>query len=65
MLYFFLTSLTYKITFYLNFSNKRIGVLAIKLGSLPQWTKKGEKFYATVLQVVFKKKKVTNYCFKD
>lgn len=38
--------------FYSNFSNKRIGVLAIKLGSLPQWTKKGEKFYATLLQVV-------------
>jgi len=32
--------------------NKRIGVLAIKLGSLPQWTKKGEKFYATLLQVL-------------
>lgn len=32
--------------------NKRLGVLAIKLGSVPQWTKDGKKFYATMLQVL-------------
>ncbi len=33
-------------------SNKRIGVLAIKLGSMPQWTKSGKKIYTTLLQVL-------------
>ena len=33
-------------------SNKRLGVLAIKIGSIPQWTKNGKKIYATMLQVV-------------
>lgn len=32
--------------------NKRLGVLAIKLGSIPQWSKDGKKFYATMLQVL-------------
>lgn len=32
--------------------NKRLGVVAIKLGSVPQWTKDGHKFYATMLQVL-------------
>ncbi|CAI9722274.1 ribosomal L3, mitochondrial-like [Octopus vulgaris] len=30
----------------------RTGVLALKLGVLPQWTKKGEKIYTTLLQVL-------------
>jgi len=35
-----------------NAANKRLGVLAIKLGSVPQWTKDGKKFHATMLQVL-------------
>ncbi|KAJ8303396.1 hypothetical protein KUTeg_019792 [Tegillarca granosa] len=34
------------------YKTKRCGVLAIKLGTLPQWTKKGTVIYTTVLQVV-------------
>lgn len=32
-------------------STKRTGVIAIKLGMIPQWTKEGEKVMCTVLQV--------------
>ncbi|XP_041376031.1 39S ribosomal protein L3, mitochondrial-like [Gigantopelta aegis] len=31
---------------------KRVGVLAIKIGVLPQWSKDGHKFYTTLLQVL-------------
>lgn len=30
----------------------RCGVLAVKIGVIPQWTKAGEKFYTTLLQVL-------------
>ena len=37
------------------FTNKpepiRTGVLGLKLGTLPQWDKKGHKFYVTLVQV--------------
>jgi large subunit ribosomal protein L3 len=33
-------------------SNKRIGALAIKLGSIPQWTKDGKKIYTTLVQIL-------------
>ena len=29
----------------------RTGVLGLKLGTLPQWDKKGRKFYVTLVQV--------------
>jgi large subunit ribosomal protein L3 len=32
--------------------NKRLGVLAIKLGSIPQWTKDGKKIHTNLLQVL-------------
>ena len=32
-------------------STLRTGVVAIKIGVIPQWTKAGEKFYTTILQV--------------
>ncbi len=31
----------------------RTGVLGLKLGTLPQWNKKGRKFYVTLVQVRF------------
>jgi hypothetical protein len=31
----------------------RTGVLGLKLGTLPQWNKKGRKFYVTLVQVSF------------
>ena len=31
----------------------RSGVLGLKLGTLPQWDKKGRKFYVTLVQVKF------------
>jgi hypothetical protein len=31
----------------------RTGVLGLKLGTLPQWDKKGRKFYVTLVQVRF------------
>lgn len=34
------------------FNTKRTGVIAIKLGMIPQWTKEGEKVMCTVLQVL-------------
>ena len=37
--------------FLLLFSTRRCGVVTIKLGVLPQWTKDGHKFYTTLLQV--------------
>lgn len=33
-------------------STKRTGVLAIKIGVQPQWTKEGKKFHTTLLQVL-------------
>ncbi|XP_064611206.1 large ribosomal subunit protein uL3m-like [Liolophura sinensis] len=33
-------------------STRRTGVLALKIGVLPQWTKEGHKFYTTLLQVL-------------
>ena len=35
------------------YRNTRLGVLAIKLGSIPQWTKSDNKVYTTLLQVRF------------
>ena len=35
-----------------NSVNKRIGLIGIKLGSVPQWTKDGRKIYTTLLQVL-------------
>jgi len=32
-------------------STRRTGVLALKLGVVPQWTKTGQKFYTTMFQV--------------
>lgn len=32
--------------------NKRIGLIAVKLGSIPQWTNDGKKVYLTMLQVL-------------
>ena len=29
----------------------RTGVLGLKLGTLPQWNKRGQKFYVTLVQV--------------
>ncbi len=34
----------------------RTGVLGLKLGTLPQWNKKGRKFYVTLVQVRFHSK---------
>jgi large subunit ribosomal protein L3 len=34
------------------YRNKRGGLLAIKLGSFPQWTKDGKKIHTTLLQVL-------------
>ncbi|XP_074645135.1 large ribosomal subunit protein uL3m-like [Tubulanus polymorphus] len=31
---------------------KRTGVIAVKIGIIPQWTKSGRKFYCTLLQVI-------------
>ena len=42
------------------FRNKRVGVLAIKLGSIPQWTIDGKKIYLTMLQVDFMFIKINN-----
>ena len=33
------------------FRTKRVGVLAMKLGVIPQWTKDGENVLTTMLQV--------------
>jgi hypothetical protein len=33
------------------YRNKRTGLIAIKLGSYPQWLKDGKKIYTTLLQV--------------
>lgn len=35
-----------------NSVNKRLGLLGIKLGSLPQWTKDGKKIHTTLIQVL-------------
>jgi len=32
-------------------STRRTGVLAMKIGVVPQWTKTGRKFYTTMFQV--------------
>ena len=37
--------------YYKFYSTKRTGVIAIKLGLIPQWTKEGKKALCTVLQV--------------
>jgi hypothetical protein len=37
--------------FLLIYSTRRTGVLAIKLGMIPQWDKEGKKVICTVLQV--------------
>lgn len=41
----------------------RSGLLGIKLGTLPQWNKKGRKFYVTLVQVRFYLKKKTMIIF--
>ena len=33
------------------FRTRRTGVLGVKIGVIPQWTKEGHKFFVTVLQV--------------
>ncbi|CAF0850676.1 unnamed protein product, partial [Brachionus calyciflorus] len=35
-----------------NSVNKRLGLIGVKLGSLPQWTKEGKKIYTTLIQVL-------------
>ena len=32
--------------------NKRLGLIGVKLGSIPQWTIDGHKFYTTLIQVL-------------
>ena len=32
--------------------NKRLGLIGVKLGSLPQWTKDGKKIHTTLIQVL-------------
>ncbi len=32
--------------------NKRLGLIGIKLGSLPQWNKNGEKVYTSLVQIL-------------
>ena len=39
--------------YFLCYSTKRAGVLGIKLGVIPQWTKDGTKVFTTLVQVRF------------
>ena len=50
-------------SFFFFFSTRRCGVVTVKLGVIPQWTKEGQKFYTTLLQVhkVFNR----DYDYKD
>ncbi len=41
----------------------RTGVLGLKLGTLPQWNKKGRKFYVTLVQVRLPLNKNKDYIY--
>lgn len=36
----------------INSINKRLGLIGIKLGSIPQWTKDGKKIHTTLIQIL-------------